>query len=198
MRPSFRFPDPDVDAWFPRVNDQLTRIRQATWYTGIGRLKAGVTLEQARADLAAVRCALANSIPTAIATSRVCSSPSRKQWSADIARRSGCSSGRVGAAVDYLHERRGAAAVSRYATSPRDRDPPGAWRVAHDAGAQLLTETAVLALTGSAVGLAVTAIVGARFARLPATSRGWTRSRSTADCSCIPWRAHASSRCCAG
>ena len=63
MRPSFRFPDPDVDAWFPRVNDQITRFRQATWYTGIGRLEAGVTLAQARADLAAVQTRLGEQYP---------------------------------------------------------------------------------------------------------------------------------------
>ncbi|RPI25201.1 MAG: ABC transporter permease, partial [Acidobacteria bacterium] len=56
MPAGFLFPDRSVDLWFPgTMSHQIAQFRAATWYIGIGRLKAGVTLEQARANLAAVQ-----------------------------------------------------------------------------------------------------------------------------------------------
>jgi len=64
MPASFRFPDRDVDVWFPSAVDApYAQSRQSTWYTGVGRLRPGVTLEQARADLSAVQARLAQQFP---------------------------------------------------------------------------------------------------------------------------------------
>lgn len=63
MPASFRFPDRNVDLWSPRIYDRTTSNRRAVWYTGIGRLRPGVTLEQARADLGAVQAQLALQYP---------------------------------------------------------------------------------------------------------------------------------------
>ena len=64
MPASFRFPDRDVDVWFPSpVDAPYAQSRQSTWYTGVGRLRPGVTLEQARADLSAVQARLAQQFP---------------------------------------------------------------------------------------------------------------------------------------
>ncbi len=64
MPASFRFPDRGVDLWLPvRMSSQLDAVRIATWYTGVGRLKRGATLEQARANLAAVQSQLADQFP---------------------------------------------------------------------------------------------------------------------------------------
>jgi putative ABC transport system permease protein len=64
MPATFRFPDRAVDLWFPvALSDTLARVRQATWYAGIGRLKPDVTAEQARANLAAVQAQLAQRYP---------------------------------------------------------------------------------------------------------------------------------------
>jgi len=64
MPASFRFPDRDVDLWFPSAVDApYAQSRQSTWYTGVGRLRPGVTLEQARADLSAVQARLAQQFP---------------------------------------------------------------------------------------------------------------------------------------
>lgn len=63
MPASFRFPDRNVDMWFPRIYDQVIAGRRNTWYIGIGRLKPGVTIDQARADLGVVQARLATQYP---------------------------------------------------------------------------------------------------------------------------------------
>lgn len=64
MPPSFRFPERDVSFFWPYPADNSAAPdRQLQWYTGIGRLRPNVTLEQARADLAVVQSQLANQYP---------------------------------------------------------------------------------------------------------------------------------------
>jgi putative ABC transport system permease protein len=64
MPPSFHFPDRAVDLWLPApVDASVAQSRKATWYTGVGRLKRGVTLEQARANLDAVQAELGRQYP---------------------------------------------------------------------------------------------------------------------------------------
>src|SRR6266536_2808096 len=64
MPASFRFPDREVDVWFPSpVDAPYAQSRHSTWYTGVGRLRPGVTLEEARADLSAVQARLAQQFP---------------------------------------------------------------------------------------------------------------------------------------
>jgi putative ABC transport system permease protein len=62
MPASFRFPDRDVDLWSP-YHDRFVSNRRAIRYTGIGRLKPGVTLDQVRADLGLVQGQLASQYP---------------------------------------------------------------------------------------------------------------------------------------
>lgn len=64
----FAFPDREVDLWSPYPTDgPLARDtqdnRRLQWYTGIGRLTAGASLEQAHADLALVQQQLARQFP---------------------------------------------------------------------------------------------------------------------------------------
>jgi|SRR5215472_2527400 len=64
MPPSFLFPDRDADLWIPTpLGGPYTENRDVTWYLTIGRLKRGVSLQQARADLATVQAQLANAYP---------------------------------------------------------------------------------------------------------------------------------------
>src|SRR4029453_4596226 len=63
MPPSFRFPDRKVDLWFPYYERVATNRRAVRYNTGIGRLKPGVTLDQARADLGVVQAQLAVQYP---------------------------------------------------------------------------------------------------------------------------------------
>jgi len=63
MPPSPPFPGLDVDVWSPVLLD-IAQFRAVGWYPGaIGRLKAGVTLEQARANLAVVQTQLGEQYP---------------------------------------------------------------------------------------------------------------------------------------
>jgi putative ABC transport system permease protein len=56
MPASFLFPDRDVDVWSPAwVDAPYAQNRHATWFTVIGRLKPGVTLEQARDNMATIQ-----------------------------------------------------------------------------------------------------------------------------------------------
>jgi putative ABC transport system permease protein len=64
MPASFVFPDRSVDLWVPAdIDGPLAPLRNLTWYIGIGRLRNGVTLEEARADLALVQSRLAAEYP---------------------------------------------------------------------------------------------------------------------------------------
>ena len=161
MQPSFLFPDPDVDAWFPRVNDQITRFRQATWYTGIGRLKAGMTLEQARTDLAAVQTRLGQQYPDSDRNITVVLEPLKETIVGSYRASLWLLFGGVSALLLITCTNVAALLLSR-GTQRRSevaiRLALGASRTT--VAAQLLTEAGVLALAGSAVGLAVAAIVG--------------------------------------
>lgn len=56
MPAAFRFPVKDVDLWTPSPPDApYAQDRDSTWFTAVGRLKPGVTLTQARDDLARVQ-----------------------------------------------------------------------------------------------------------------------------------------------
>jgi predicted permease len=64
MPASFLFPDRDVDLWSAvPVDAPIAQSRRWTWYVVIGRLKPGVTLTQARANLAEVQAQLGRAYP---------------------------------------------------------------------------------------------------------------------------------------
>jgi len=160
MPAQFRFPDAEVDAWFPRVNDQFTRFRQATWYTGIGRLKPGVTLDQARANLAAIQARLGDQYPDSDRDITVLLEPLKETLVGSYRASLWLLFGGVSALLLITCTNVAALLLSR-ATQRRAeiaiRLALGASRTT--VGAQLLTETCALALAGSAVGLAVAAAV---------------------------------------
>lgn len=61
---SFHFPERDVDLWSPiPVDAKVAQLREATWYFVVGRMKPGVTIEQARANLATVQAQLGRQFP---------------------------------------------------------------------------------------------------------------------------------------
>jgi len=64
MPASFLFPDRDVDLWSPiPIDAPYAQSRESTWYNVIGRLKPGVSIDQARANLATVQDQLAQQFP---------------------------------------------------------------------------------------------------------------------------------------
>lgn len=59
MPASFRFPNDDVDMWTPSASDApFAQNRDSTWFTVVGRLRPGVAVNQATADLASVQSRL--------------------------------------------------------------------------------------------------------------------------------------------
>jgi putative ABC transport system permease protein len=64
MPASFLFPNRDVDVWSPvPVDAPFAQSRESTWYNTIGRLKPGVTVAQAQANLATVQAQLGREYP---------------------------------------------------------------------------------------------------------------------------------------
>ena len=59
------FTSSTVDAWLPaKLPPALMQVRQARFYTGIGRLRPGVTIAQAQADLGRVQAQLGRTYPS--------------------------------------------------------------------------------------------------------------------------------------
>jgi putative ABC transport system permease protein len=64
MPASFRYPSPAVELWIAKqARPELLKIREARFYFGVGRLKPGVTVAQAKADLDAVIARLGERYP---------------------------------------------------------------------------------------------------------------------------------------
>ncbi|HMF97624.1 MAG TPA: ABC transporter permease [Vicinamibacterales bacterium] len=64
MPASFRYPTATTDAWIPaQMSAGLMRERRARFYTAVGRMRPGVTLERAQADLTSVQARLGDEFP---------------------------------------------------------------------------------------------------------------------------------------
>jgi putative ABC transport system permease protein len=167
MPASFRFPDRNVDLWFP-YHDPFTSNRRAVRYnTGIGRLKPGVTLDEARADLDVVQAQLARQYPDTDREIGVRLLPLKKAIVANI----GESLWLLFAAVSVLLLisciNIAALMLSRAAHREREiavRLSIGASR--SDVAAQVLIEAAILAFAGALLGLLIGAAGSAEFRRL--------------------------------
>jgi putative ABC transport system permease protein len=58
------FAAPSIDLWIPaQIPPFLMRLREARFFSGIGRMKPGVTIQQAQADLARVQTQLGEQYP---------------------------------------------------------------------------------------------------------------------------------------
>ncbi len=155
---SFRFPDRDVDLWFPRIYDRFTQSRLATWYIGIGRLKPGVTLEQARADLGVVQAQLAEQYPDTDREIGVQMVPLKETLVGGVRGSLWLLYGAVSVLLLIACTNIAALLLSRAAHRQREiavRLSLGASRAA--VTAQMVTETAVLALGGAVAGLSIAA-----------------------------------------
>jgi putative ABC transport system permease protein len=68
------FDDPRVDLWIPaQISPSLMHVRDARFMTGVGRMKAGVTVDAAQRDLARVQAELGRQFPK-----------TDKDWSAQV------------------------------------------------------------------------------------------------------------------
>ncbi len=170
MPASFLFPDRGVDLWFPGVmNNRLAQMRKLTWYVGIGRLRPGVTLEQARANLAAVQAELGEQHPETDRKMRVEVMPLKVITVSNVRASLWLLFGVVSVLLLITCTNIAALLLSRATLRQHEssvRLSLGATRAT--VAAQMLTETGVLALVGGAMGLLV-AVAASAALRLVAT-----------------------------
>lgn len=162
---SFRFPDHDVDLWFPvPVDAPYAQSREARWYVGIGRVKPGITTEQARADLELVQTQLGEQYPDPDREIGVHVEPLKETVVGGVRGSLWLVFGAVSVLLLIACTNIAALLLARAARRKQEiavRLSLGASRTA--VVGQLLTETAVLALAGAALGLLVAAGASAAF-----------------------------------
>jgi predicted permease len=170
MPPSFAFPDTAVGSWSAlKIDAPWMQSRQAgfAFMTTIGRLKAGVTIEQARADLAAVQQRLGEQFPDTDRDMTVAVTPLKDVVVGKLGRSLWMLFGAVSVLlliactnIATLLLARGAhreqEVAVRYSLGASQRAVAG----------QLLTEATLLAMAGAVAGLFVAAGTSAALRRL--------------------------------
>ena len=155
MPPSFLFPNRDTDLWCPiPAGISYGQPRENNWFIVIGRLKPGVTISQARANLATVQAQLGREFPKTDAQLSVGIEQLKETTIADSRRSLWLLFGSVTLLLIIACTNIVALLLSRSAQRQHEisvRFSLGAPRGALIA--QLLTETLLLALIGSGLGL---------------------------------------------
>ena len=155
MPASFLFPDHDVDVWTTSPPDApFAQSRESTWFIVMGRLKPGVTVEQARGNLNTVQAQLGRQYPKTDADLIVKVQPLKDTSVGAVRRSLWLLFGSVSLLLLIACTNIAALLLAR--TTEREREIAirfslGASRVSLIT--QLLTESFVLALGGSAAGL---------------------------------------------
>lgn len=166
----FLFPGRDVDLWSAVPFDApYAQDRNSTWFTVLGRLKPGVTLEQGRANLAIVQAQLGRQFPQTDADLAVDIQPLKEITVAGSRRSLWLLFGSVSLLLLIACTNIVALLLSRATQRKHEisvRFSLGAPRGALIA--QLLTETFLLALIGSALGLFLAAAASGIFHSLAA------------------------------
>ena len=159
LPPSFHFEDRDADLWSVSPPDApIAQNRKLTWFQTYGRLKPGVTLAQAQADLSAVQADLGRQYPDPDAKIRVTIQPLKELTVGGIRRSLWLVFGSVSLLLLIACTNIAALLLSRAAGRQHEiavRFSLGASRAS--VAAQLLTEVLLLALMGAALGLGVAA-----------------------------------------
>ena len=157
MPASFLFPDRDVDLWSAVPADApIAQSREWTWYLAIGRLKSGMTLEQARANLSTVQKQLGIAFPKTDADLSVGIEPLKEMTIGGVRRSLWILYGSVSLLLLIACTNIVALLLARAAQRQHEisvRFSLGGSRTA--VVTQLLTEVCVLALAGAALGLLV-------------------------------------------
>ncbi len=171
MPPSFLFPVRDVDMFFTSPPDfPYAQSRDATWYTAIGRLKPGVTVDQARADIATVQSQLGRQFPKPDADITVMLTPWKESTVGSVRRSLWMIFGSVTLLLLIACTNIVALLMARVSDRQHEisvRFSLGATR--QRLIAQLLSETFVLALLGSVLGLGIAACAARLFHFLAAS-----------------------------
>ncbi|MCI0435670.1 MAG: ABC transporter permease, partial [Gemmatimonadetes bacterium] len=165
MPASFLFPNRAVDLWCPvGVDGPYAQSRLSTWYTGIGRLKRNVTVEQARANLAAVQAELGRQYPESDAKVGVDVQPLKETTVGGVRQSLWMVFGAVSVLLLITCTNIAALLLSRATQRQQEisvRLSLGASQMT--VAAQMLTETLLLSLSGAAVGLVLAAGATAAF-----------------------------------
>ncbi|HJR69423.1 MAG TPA: ABC transporter permease, partial [Gammaproteobacteria bacterium] len=156
MPATFAFPDADVEVWAATTYEPFVLNRTNGWYTSFGRLKAGVTVEQAQADLRRVQAVLAEQYPNTDRDVGVELVPLKTTTVGSVRGSLWLIFGAVSVLLLIACTNIASLLLARAA----ERQPQLAVRLALGAtrssiAAQMLTETAVLAVVGAGLGLLV-------------------------------------------
>ncbi|MGA8089622.1 MAG: ABC transporter permease [Terracidiphilus sp.] len=155
----FQLPNRDVDMWTPSAPDApFAQRRDATWFTVIGRMKPGVKVHEATADLATVQSRLGKQFPKPDSDLTVQVEPLKDSIVGNVRSSMWLLFGSVSLLLLIACSNIAALLLAR--TTEREHEISirfalGASRRA--VIAQLLTEVLALALLGSLVGLSVAA-----------------------------------------
>ena len=159
LPPSFEFPDRDVDAWWLLQPDApYARDRESTFFTAIGRLKAGVTVKQANDDLVAIQANLGRIYPKSDAVKSVSIQPLKEATVHSVKKSLWLLFASVSLLLLIACSNIAALLFSRAASRRHEisvRFTLGASRGA--VAAQLFTEVLILAIVGALAGLLLAA-----------------------------------------
>lgn len=151
---SFAFPDPTVQAWSANVYYDFVLSRGNAWYTAYGRLRDGVTLEQGLADLVRIQRQLGEQYPDTDRDIGVAIASLHEATVGNVRASLWVLFGAVAVLLAIACTNIAALLLARAADRQRDvavRVAFGGSRTA--IGVQILTEAAVLAAAGGALGL---------------------------------------------
>ena len=170
MPPSFLFPNREADLWCPiPAGLSYGPARENNWFIVIGRLKPGVTVTQARANLATVQAQLGRQFPKTDAELSVGIEPLKETTIADSRRSLWLLFGSVTLLLFIACTNIVALLLSR--STQRQHEISVRFSLGAPRGAlitQLLTETFLLALIGSGLGLFLAAAASDIFRALAA------------------------------
>jgi putative ABC transport system permease protein len=168
MPGSFLFPNHEVDVWSPSAPDApYAQSRGSTWFLVIGRLKPGVTVAQARANLANVQAQLGRQFPKTDANLRIEVQPLKESTIGSVGRSLWLLFGSVSLLLLIACTNIAALLLAR--TTEREREISVRFSLGASRGSviiQLLTECSVLAVAGAAAGLLVAAAASKVFRTL--------------------------------
>jgi predicted permease len=167
----FQFPNRDVDMWTPSAPDApFAQRRDSTWFTVIGRMKAGATLKEATVDMVTVQSRLGKQFPKPDSELTVETEPLKDTIVGTVRNSLWLLYGSVSLLMLIACSNIAALLLARTAEREHEisvRFSLGASRPA--VIAQLLTEVLALALAGSLAGLTIAAAAARGFHLLAKT-----------------------------